>query len=141
MSADGTKMLTAGLGGWIGSSTNSGVSWTTNIISTSLQWAGGAMSADGARWFLTSQPTSNTNSGRIDTLQTTPTEVLHLTPTGNNLSLSWLIPSTNLVLQQSSDLVSWLDVLNTPVLKLTTLENQVTLSPSNSQGFYRLVIP
>jgi hypothetical protein len=142
ISADGTRMLAAGLGGWIRSSSNSGGSWITNTpFDTSMQWAGGAISADGARWFLTSQPTSSTNSGRIYTLQTTPSETLNLKKTDNGLLLSWLIPSTNCLLQQSSDLLSWLTISNTAVLDLSTLKNEVSLPTPDSHGFYRLVIP
>ena len=51
------------------------------------------------------------------------------------------MPSTNFVLQQSADLLSWTDVTNPPVLNLTNLQNQVTLPPSGSSGFYRLKTP
>jgi hypothetical protein len=45
------------------------------------------------------------------------------------------------VLQQSADLFSWADVTDAPALNLTNLQNQVTLTPSNSTGFYRLKTP
>ncbi|MDD5141364.1 MAG: hypothetical protein PHY43_14030 [Verrucomicrobiales bacterium] len=44
-------------------------------------------------------------------------------------------------MQQSSDLTSWADVTNAPVLNLTNLQNEVLLSPSNSSSFYRLKTP
>ena len=40
--------------------------------------------------------------------------------------LSWVVPSTKYVLQQSFDLISWTTVTNTPVLNLTNLQNEVT---------------
>jgi hypothetical protein len=81
------------------------------------------------------------NYGEIWTSQTTPSPQLNLTTSKTNLALSWTIPSTNFVLQQSADLVSWADVTNPPVLNLTNLQNQVTLTPSNSSDFYRLSTP
>ena len=66
---------------------------------------------------------------------------MNITPANGNLTLSWIVPSTNFVMQQSSDLDSWTDMTNMPVLNLTNLQNQVTLAPSNSSGFYRLKTP
>jgi len=66
---------------------------------------------------------------------------LNLALSSEKVALSWTIPSTNFVLQQSANLVSWADVADAPVLNLTNLQNQVTLSPSNSSGFYRLKTP
>jgi hypothetical protein len=63
---------------------------------------------------------------------------MNITPTNGNYTLSWTVPSTNFVMQQSSNLISWSNVTNTPALNLTNLQNQVMLSPSNSSGFYRL---
>jgi hypothetical protein len=51
------------------------------------------------------------------------------------------LPSTNFVLQQSSDLASWTDMTDTPALNLTNLQNEVVLSPTNGSGFYRLKTP
>jgi hypothetical protein len=70
-----------------------------------------------------------------------PDPQLNLTPSGTNLQLSWTVPSTNFVLQQSPDLMSWSVPTNTPVLNLTNLQYQVTLLPTNTSGFYRLSTP
>ena len=70
-----------------------------------------------------------------------PAPCLNLTSSSNNNSISWIIPSTNFMLQQSSDLTAWADVTNVPVLNLTNLQNQVTLPSSNASGFYRLKTP
>ena len=77
----------------------------------------------------------------IYTLQTMPSPSMNITPTNGSFKLSWLIPSTNFVMQQSSDLTSWSDVTNEPVLNLTNLQNEVILPPTNSSGFYRLKTP
>jgi alpha-D-ribose 1-methylphosphonate 5-triphosphate synthase subunit PhnH len=98
-------------------------------------WTSVAMSADGSKLVAVSRP------GGIYTLQTTPAPQLNLATSSSNLALSWIIPSTNFVLQQSSDLTSWADVTNTPVLNLTNLQNEVILSPTSSSGFYRLKTP
>jgi len=44
-------------------------------------------------------------------------------------------------MQQSSDLQNWTNMTNTPVLNLTTLQNQVNLSPPGCNVFYRLKTP
>ena len=43
-------------------------------------------------------------------------------------------------LQQNSDLstTNWMDVPPPPVLNLTNLQNQVIVSPTNGNTFYRL---
>jgi hypothetical protein len=73
--------------------------------------------------------------------QTTPAPQLNIAPSNTNLDFSWTVPSTNFVLQQSSDLGSWTDVTNPPVLNLTNLQNEVILSPTGSSVFYRLKTP
>jgi hypothetical protein len=79
--------------------------------------------------------------GGIYTSQITPTPQLNLTPSGGNLTASWIIPSTNFVLQQSADLSSWTDVTNSPALNLNDLQDEIVLSPTNGSGFYRLKTP
>jgi hypothetical protein len=84
------------------------------------------------------------NGGGIYTSQTTPAPVLNIAPSSNNLAFSWILPSTNFVLQQKSDLctANWTDVTNLPVLNLTNLQNQVALPPpAGGNAFYRLKTP
>jgi hypothetical protein len=64
---------------------------------------------------------------------------LNLSISSSNLAISWTIPSTNFVLQQSPELISWADVTNAPALNLTNLNNELSLSPTNSSGFFRLM--
>jgi hypothetical protein len=80
-------------------------------------------------------------SGAIYTLQTTLTPQMNIAPTNGNFNLSWIVPSTNFVLQQSPDLSSWSDLTNQPILNLTNLQNEVTLPFSGGVGFYRLKTP
>jgi hypothetical protein len=137
-SADGTKLVAVTGGPNVGpiyTSTNSGESWVSNSA-PNAQWNWVAASADG------DQLVALGGEG-IWTAQTTPAPQMNIMAANGNVAISWIIPSTNFVLQQNSDLslVNWVDVTNTPVLTLTNLHEQVTLSPSNSSGFYRLVTP
>jgi photosystem II stability/assembly factor-like uncharacterized protein len=134
LSADGVKQVAAANNGGIYTSTDGGVTWATNNVPTN-SWSCVVSSADGSKSFAA------VYGGGIWTLQTTPTPQLNLAPADTNLAISWTIPSTNFVLQQSADLVSWADVTNAPALNLTNLQNQVTLSPSNRSGFFRLSTP
>jgi hypothetical protein len=141
-SADGTRLVAVCMDlyndstGLIYSSTNSGATWVSNSV-LSEAWFSVASSADGNK--LVAAPVFP--SAPIFTLHITPMPQLNLAPTSGNFMLSWIIPSTNFVLQQSFNLTSWADLTNTPTLNLTNLQNQVTLSPSNNSGFYRLKTP
>jgi hypothetical protein len=77
----------------------------------------------------------------IHTLQSTPAPALNIAPTNGNLTLSWLVSSTNFEMQQSSDLLNWADMTNQPVLNLTNLQDEVILPPPGSNVFYRLKTP
>ena len=101
-------------------------------------WRGIASSADGAKLVA-----ADGSPGGIWSLQATPAPQLKLAPSGGQLTASWVVPSTNFVLQQNLDLTTtnWTNVANQPALNLTNLQYQVSLSPSNGNGFYRLVVP
>jgi hypothetical protein len=141
LSADGTKLVAVSNSGWIYTSTNSGVTLTSNSVPSGY-WSSVASSADGSKLVAAIDPFSFIGNARgIYVSHTTPVPSLNIAPSDTALALSWTIPSTNFVLQQSSDLTSWADVTNAPVLNLTNLQNEVTLSPSNSSSFYRLKTP
>ena len=93
-----------------------------------------ASSADGAKLVAVA------NGVGIYTWQTTPTPTLSINRIGEDLQISWFIPSMSFVLQQSADLSSanWTTVASAPILNLTNLQNQVTLSPPSHPTFYRL---
>ena len=113
-------------------------SWITlRVAKVGLTWHAVASSADGSKLVAV-------GNGGIYTAQSTPAPVLNLTPSSNNLVLSWTVPSTNFVLQENSDLatMNWVDAKSIPTLILTNLQNQVTvLPPSTGQTFYRLKNP
>jgi len=137
-SADGNRMVIApypGYPGAIFTSTDSGLTWSSNSIPVS-QFQGVAISADGSRMFAGGYP------GGIYTLQTQVQPKLNVARSGSDLKLSWTIPATTFVLQQSSDLgTNWSVVTNTPVMNFTNIQNEVVVSPTNSICFYRLAVP
>jgi hypothetical protein len=123
--------------GYIYTSTNSGTTWVLNRV-PSQYWFAIASSADGDT-LLASGATSVTGTSRIYISQTVNAPELNISPASGNLALSWLIPSTDFVVQQSSDLVSWSSITDAPALNLTNLNNELSLSPTNSTGFFRLM--
>jgi hypothetical protein len=115
-------------GNHIFTSTNFGVNWIQNSVDLGAVGA----SADGCELLV------GANNG-IWIYQATPSPQLNLMPSTTNLALSWLVPSTNFVVQQSPDLISWSSVTDAPALNLTNLNNELSLSPTNSSGFFRLM--
>lgn len=113
-------------------STNLGVSWDSYVL-PQAQWSDVALSADGARVFASADQS-------IVTLHTTPAPRLELSFGNGNSLFSWIIPSTPVVLQQSSDLSNqqWTDLSIAPAAVLSNLRYQVTLPAANRSSFYRL---
>jgi hypothetical protein len=141
-SADGTGLVAAANGGSpsggpIYISTDSGATWVTANAPTNV-WASVVSSADGGKLAAV-----NGNSGGIYVSQSAPAPGLSITPLGIATVISWLVPSTDFVLQQNSDLctANWTDVTNAPTLNLTNLQNQVTLPLPAGNVFYRLKTP
>lgn len=133
-SADGS-LLIGGTYPAIYTSTDSGTTWISNNAPR-IQWSAVATSADGHALVAAGLP------GGIYTLQTTPSPSLNISAaTSNCVAVSWLIPSTNFVLQQSSDLLNWSTVTNATTLNLTNLQNQVVIPISGGSTFYRLATP
>jgi photosystem II stability/assembly factor-like uncharacterized protein len=117
-------------------STNQGVTWVTNNVPSKV-WYCVCSSADGKR--LVAGTADYGNSGLFNSLLN-PNPLLQVAKT-DGYQISWTIPSTNFVLQQSSDLSNWSAVTNVPVLNLTNLQNQVTLPLSAGSSFFRLATP
>ncbi len=125
------KMIAAGIGAPIYLSADRGETWITNS-SPSYAWEAVASSADGNKLVAVTWAHS------IWVSQITPAPQLNMAHTNSNLILSWIVPSTNLVLQQSFDLSSWTDVIDALALNLTNLQEEVILPPTNDSSFYRL---
>ena len=132
-SADGIRLLAGGEHIYI--SINSGMDWSSDNAPAKTTWLSVASSADGNKLV------GGLFAGGIYISQATPSPELNISAINKNHSLSWLIPSTNFVLQQSFNLAFWSDVTNIPVLNLTNLQNEVALPLSDSGGFYRLKAP
>jgi hypothetical protein len=143
MSADGKRMVAAegpnlavpGLVGAIYTSTDFGSTWVSNAVPVT-NWNCVASSADGRKLVAV------VNGDGIYTWQTTPVPVLNIIPSGNNLLLSWTVPSMTFVLQENPDLTTtgWSDVGTSPALSYTNLQFQVTLATPAGTRFYRLVL-
>jgi hypothetical protein len=141
VSADGSRLLASKDYFYI--STNGGATWMqNNIQGQQFGWGSAcvASSADGNKLFLAVGADGFGQPGTIYTSYTPPRPQLYLTPSENNLTLSWLIPSTNFVVQQTPDLSAgnWVTLTGAPQFNPTNLQNQISLSTSNSSGFFRL---
>lgn len=140
-SADGSSLVavnTYGLlnnGGVIYTSKDSGLSWMSNNAPSNVSWQAVASSADGNRVAIA------TFNNSVYTFYSKPHPKLNLKPVASHLILSWVIPATNLMMQQSADLVSWANMTNQSTINFTNLQNQIILTPANSIGCYRLGTP
>jgi hypothetical protein len=136
-SADGTRLVAVAYG-LLYVSTDSGRTWTINAPVT--DWSIGTISADGSNIVALS------DSGLAGILhwplpQSSPASpVLSIARSGGYPLLSWLVPSTRLTLQQTSELTSinWVDSTNQPTFNFNNLRNEVTLPQSPGHTFYRL---
>jgi hypothetical protein len=98
-----------------------------------VYWVSVASSADGSRL-------AGVGNSLVFLSVSSPAPWLNPTLTGGSLTLSWILPSTSLVLQQSPDLASanWTNVPAAATLATNTLQYQVTIPLTNTQGFFRL---
>jgi Tfp pilus assembly protein FimT len=141
-SADGTRLIAVagGLsqGGPIYTSMDSGVTWTSNNV-PQTNWSAAAISADGCK--MVAAGCGRGSGCPIFISYSARSPQLNLAPASTNLILSWLVPSTNFALQRSLDLATpgWTALTNTPMLNLTNLRDEVTLSATNPSAFYRLI--
>jgi hypothetical protein len=146
-SADGSRIEAVNtLYDMVYTSTNFGVTWTTNNLPVSDWWAV-ASSADGNKLVATAGNDGGDGPisgwGPIYTWYAPPSPHLNLATSNGDLCFSWLVPSTNMVLQENLDLTTtnWVTVTNTPTLNFSNLQYQITLSPGNTKSFYRLATP
>jgi hypothetical protein len=133
-SADGSRLEAVGGKGVIYASTNSGQNWVSNDL-PQLLWTGIASSADGNLLVAVSQDHG------IWIRRQAALPSVSLTSAGNALKLSWPVTSTNVVVQQSTDLRGWGGASVQPVLNYTNLQNEVILPNAPGNIFYRLKTP
>ncbi len=131
LSANGSRLAAFGK---LYTTTNGGVTWTADNAA-GMNWTAVTLSADGGKAAIA------VNGGGIYTYYAAPTPQVNFSRASNQITCAWLIPSTNFVLQQSADLISWSSVTNTPALNSSNLNNTLTFSPTNTSGFYRLATP
>jgi len=145
-SADGTRLVCAAVGGYpsrpqsIFTSTDGGASWISNSA-PDVSWASVFSSADGCKLFAAANMgNSQPGFGLIYTVQSSPRPLLHISPSNSTLTLSWMVPSINFVLQENADLstTDWTDVPASPALNFTNLQFEVVLGATNATRFYRL---
>ena len=138
ISADGNKLSAFGsipsMAAYVFISTNLGITWITNVQSVS-GWKSIATSADGNRLAAV------VYRGGIWVAQTMPSPRLNFTTANAALKVSWMVPSTNFVIQQSTDFQNWTDATNAPTLNLTNLQNEIVLPSAGGNYFYRLKTP
>jgi hypothetical protein len=131
--------------GSIYTSADSGATWTIADAPTNNCWTSVASSADGCKLVAVSTYVLGSGTeprgGSIYTVQTTPTPVLNIRPSGDNVVLSWTVPSMNFVLRRTSDLAAgtWTESGVTPALNSSTLQFEVTLPKPQGLTFYRLI--
>jgi len=135
-SADGSRLVAVSYGPFF-RSTNFGNTWTSNSSPNLFaKWTSIASSADGNKLALVAGEPFG-----IYTSQIMPKPFLDISSSNGKLAISWLVPSTNFILQQNLELATanWVTLTNAPTLNLTNLQDEVTLSPTNSSGFFRLI--
>lgn len=134
ISADGSKLaaLARQTATPVFTSTNLGATWESAVLPEAL-WSDVVLSADGSKLFASGDQ-------HIVMLQTPTQPRLGMALESGNVSLSWVIPSTPVVLQQTANLSNpqWVDFPVMPVAVLTNLKYEATVPTTNSSGFYRL---
>lgn len=135
LSANGQQIFITGFTTNVVYSTNYGINWMTNSSPASFNAI--ACSADGNRLEASGDPLYGTNY--IYSSYPQPLPQINTIASSNQLALSWTVPSTNMILQQSGDLKSWTSMTNSPVLNLTNLHEQITIPTTNSASFFRLI--
>ncbi len=148
MSADGSRMLAAtgpyslGASASITVSDDGGATWVTTAL-TNQDIIVSDCSADGCKMYVASGWGWFNNAGRIYSRYSPATTKLNLTTSNNHnaAKVTWVVSSTNVILQRSADLKNWSATTNPPVLNTDSLQNELTVPAAGSRQFFRLVTP
>jgi len=132
-SADGTRLVAISQGRPIYRSTDSGATWQA-MPSPATNWQAIASSADGSKLAAV------TWGGGIYTWQTTPTPLLRINASGQNLVLSWTVPSMEFVVQENDGLnpAKWKNVEATRALNCANLQYETIIPAPTTYRAYRL---
>jgi hypothetical protein len=139
-SADGATLVAAAIN-YFYISTNSGAAW---VSADAPAWSWGAIACSGDASTIVAASYGGPVIGILRARAPAPpppSPVLSVGLSGLGLGLSWLVPSSIFVVQQSSDLAStnWVDVIAAkPTLNLTNLHNELALPRPPGSTFYRL---
>lgn len=131
-SADAGRLVQLGYGVTY-LSTNLGANWTTSYA-PSKTWRAITLTADGAKLLAV---VNSSLQGYSDGIYLWSPPLLGHANVSGNLVLSWPTNGTVFNLQVSSDLTTWLAATNVSVV--TNAQNQVIVSPGDSNGFFRIV--
>ena len=139
-SAEGKRLLSATGGytsGTIFASGDSGVTWLQSDAPTT-NWSSVVTSADGNKMFAAAQGWPS--GALVYTAQSVPAPCLSISPAGPTRVVSWLVPSMDFVLQQTSSLEApaWTEVDIVPTLNFTNLHYEITIPATSDSAFYRL---
>jgi hypothetical protein len=140
-SADGMRLVALGAG-YAYLSTDSGATWISVDPPAGASWSAITSSADGNRVVAAGGPIGILR-WPLPPPPAPPSPQLFIGRSGADVGLSWLVPSTSFLLQESSGLTSpsWVEVANQLTLNLTNLHNQLILPPRSAHTFYRLTQP
>lgn len=141
-SADGGRLMVSTSHLYL--SNDSGTSWGQQIIPelpgpiSEYQLGCVASSADGETMFLAVGGDEYGYPGTIFKREVQPHPRLNLAVSGSSLSLSWLAPSKDFLLQESGDLANWFVAPAAPTLNYTNLHYELRLPTQSTPRFYRL---
>jgi photosystem II stability/assembly factor-like uncharacterized protein len=140
-SSDGLRLLVDLYRGYASVSTDGGATWS--VSASTGDWSGnmsGFAQSSADACVLLGFDTYSYPQTTVFISRVPPTPNLKLSVSGNGAALSWPVPSTDFVLQQSTTLdpANWGAVAATPALNLTNLQCQVLLPLGASNNFYRL---
>ena len=138
-SADGLKLVAGAVDG-IFTSSDSGSTWTSNNLAGLAKGSTitcVCSSADGNKLFAIPF-----GIGTILASESVPHPLLEVKSANNELECSWIVPSADFVLQESTGLTSlgWNDVEAQPTFDAIALKYRLTLPATNLQSFYRLAV-
>ena len=136
-SADGKRLFAVASNIGLYTSPNAGATWVANDLAGVSHLAS---SADGNRQFATATTDSLHGLASIFISETTVAPVLGVEKLGNDVVLSWIVPSKDFRLQAIPDLsgTNWQDLNTPPTLNLDNIHHELLLPPLGTGNAFRL---